>query len=642
MPELLHVLLVADESTGEPVEMALTGRETAAVECDTVASDGSVFSSLDATVDVVLAVHDPPAVDGVAVVEDVVARHGSPPVVVLGGAVPVERALESGAADCLSPEVLDCPSLLDRRLRTVAAARGAAADRHVRRAVDEVFPGVVYRCRNERGWPMTFLSEGSRRLTGHPARELLDGEVSWGRDLVHPDDREWVRETVQNALEAGERFQLTYRIRTAGDGQRWVWERGGETDDGLLEGVMTDVTPYREREERIEGLLDATRVLMRRETREEIVTAAVEAARDVLGLPLSGVHLEDGGALVPVATTTELEELLGREPTYHPADETAAEPGDGLVLEAFEHGETVVVPDTDEYERIRDRDTPSRSVIVHPLGDHGVFITSSPEPDAFDEVDVSLASLLATTLEAALDRAERERDLRERQHLFERQNERLEEFASVVSHDLRNPLNVAQGNLDLVRESGDLERLDAVSDAHDRMEQLISDLLALARQGRYVGDPSPTDLATAARSAWATVETDEATLELADLDPILADRERLVSLLENLFRNAVEHGSTSSRPEADDAVEHAGPVVTVTVGELEDGFYVADDGPGVPESDRETVFDRGYTTTDGGTGFGLAIVRDIAQAHDWAVTLTESASGGARFEFTGVDQPGGV
>jgi len=79
--------------------------------------------------------------------------------------------------------------------------------------------------------------------------------------------------------------------------------------------------------------------------------------------------------------------------------------------------------------------------------------------------------------------------------------------------------------------------------------------------------------------------------------------------------------------------------VTVTVGSLEDGFYVADDGPGIPEADREKVFESGYSTDGDGTGLGLAIVRRIAQAHGWDVTLTTSESGGARFEFHGVERP---
>jgi PAS domain S-box-containing protein len=214
------------------------------------------------------------------------------------------------------------------------------------------------------------------------------------------------------------------------------------------------------------------------------------------------------------------------------------------------------------------------------------------------------------------DRKEYEREL-------ERQNERLAEFASFVSHDLRNPLNVAQGRLDLAREEGtdDDEHLDAVARAHERMSALVSDLLALARDGAAASDSEPVDLAATARRCWETVETADASLNV-DVDrTVRGDASRLKQVFENLFRNAVEHG---------------GPGVAVTVGELDDGFYVEDDGPGVPVDDREDVFDAGHSTSERGTGFGLSIVRQTVETHGWTVRLTEGADGGARFEITGV------
>jgi signal transduction histidine kinase len=125
-----------------------------------------------------------------------------------------------------------------------------------------------------------------------------------------------------------------------------------------------------------------------------------------------------------------------------------------------------------------------------------------------------------------------------------------------------------------------------------------------------------------------------------------------LQLLENLFRTSVEHGSTSGRPRAVDSVEHDSTGsrtrsgdsaegldegVTVTAGRCDDGFYVADDGPGISTDDHESLFEAGYSTSEDGTGFGLAIVNRIAQAHDWTVDVTQSADGGARFEITGVE-----
>jgi hypothetical protein len=63
-----------------------------------------------------------------------------------------------------------------------------------------------------------------------------------------------------------------------------------------------------------------------------------------------------------------------------------------------------------------------------------------------------------------------------------------------------------------------------------------------------------------------------------------------------------------------------------------------EDGPGIPEADRDTVFDSGYSTAAEGTGVGLAIVQQVVDAHGWTVTVTESEAGGTRFEITGVER----
>lgn len=206
---------------------------------------------------------------------------------------------------------------------------------------------------------------------------------------------------------------------------------------------------------------------------------------------------------------------------------------------------------------------------------------------------------------------------------IERKNERLEKFASVVSHDLRNPLNVAIGNVDLLRREYDDSRLERVETALDRMDELIADILELARQGQSAIELESVSLQALARAAWANVEANDVELEVTGDLRFYGDQQRVLELFENLFRNACDH---------------AGPG-TITVGRLSDatGFYVADDGPGIPAGEREDVFQPGFTTAENGTGFGLAIVGEIAEGHDWAVTATESESGGARFEVSGVE-----
>ncbi|MFC7140779.1 sensor histidine kinase [Halosimplex aquaticum] len=211
-----------------------------------------------------------------------------------------------------------------------------------------------------------------------------------------------------------------------------------------------------------------------------------------------------------------------------------------------------------------------------------------------------------------------------RERELDRQNERLEEFASIISHDLRNPLNVAGGRLERYRQTGDESDLDAVAEMHERMASIIDDVLSLARDGGKIEETERTDASAVATRAWSTVDTGTATLEQDWAYAIEADPDRLARLFENVFRNAIEHG---------------GADVTVRVGTLDDepGFYVADDGPGIAIEPPERVFERGVSATEDGTGFGLAIVREIAEAHRWSVAaVADENASGARFEFTGV------
>jgi PAS domain S-box-containing protein len=220
------------------------------------------------------------------------------------------------------------------------------------------------------------------------------------------------------------------------------------------------------------------------------------------------------------------------------------------------------------------------------------------------------------------ERAKREEELA-------RQNDRLQEFASTVAHDLRNPLNVASGRLELARETGDGEHFEAVEQSHKRMAEMIDELLSLAKQGQAVLDPNAVTLADVATQAWEHVETSDASLEI-DVEPstvILADEGRLCELFENLFRNAVDHGGDS---------------VTVNLGLLNDsaGFFVEDDGPGIPPEKRSEVFEAGYTDAAEGTGFGLSIVQQIVDGHEWEIAISQGATGGARFEISNIELGG--
>jgi hypothetical protein len=195
-------------------------------------------------------------------------------------------------------------------------------------------------------------------------------------------------------------------------------------------------------------------------------------------------------------------------------------------------------------------------------------------------------------------------------------------LSTILGHDFRNLLDVATANLRAARERGDEERFERVASAHGRMERLLEDVLTLARGTEPIEPRGGVDLEGLVDTAWETIAPTDATLVIEEPLPVsTADPDHVTRLLENLFRNALDY--------ANDAP-------TVSLGPLQDrdGFYVADDGPGIPSEDDEVVFEPGYTGSDGGSGLGLAIVNRIAVAHGWQVELTASADGGARFEIT--------
>lgn len=208
------------------------------------------------------------------------------------------------------------------------------------------------------------------------------------------------------------------------------------------------------------------------------------------------------------------------------------------------------------------------------------------------------------------------------------QNEQLDRVAATISHDLRNPIQVGRGNLELLATRLDAAEITGVDEdqlqqtvstvdgAFGRMEEIIDDVLTIAREGETVDDPEPVQFADLARDAWGNVETKDATLTVADDAVIQASPSKLRTILENLFRNAIDHGPAD---------------VQVTVGTGDEGFYVADDGPGVPDEHADSIFEDGYSTSDEGTGLGLSIVRTMVESHGWRVDLDTDYEPGARF-----------
>ncbi|WP_336037106.1 response regulator [Halobacterium yunchengense] len=613
MTESIRVLHVDDEPDFAELAGELLEREDDRIEVLTATSVEEGLSLLAANdVDCVVSDYEMPEQTGVEFLERVRETYPDLPFVLFTGKGSEEvasEAISAGATDYLQKEGgTDQYTILANRVLNYVDTASAKSQRE--RQLDAIEAAQEGISILDEDGEFVYVNEAYADLYGYEPSEIV-GE-HWS--LLYPEaDVARVEDEILPTVEA----EGGWRGRTTGlraDGETFVEDHTlSRTDGGELVCTVRDLTERTERGQALAALHDAATELEAADSESEVYDILVDAAEGILDFDLVAVDVYREEALVQVAWSLDLDTEGYWEVT--PIEE------DTFATRSYKRQETILVDDLREHE-ISPADPEYRSVLTAPIADIGTFQAVSREVDAFDESDRELTELLVGHAREALTRLETEQRLRERTAELERQNERLEEFATIVSHDLRAPLSVAEGRLELAREDVESPHLEDVASALDRIETLIEDTLTLAREGQMVTDREPVDVPTVARRSWNHVAAPAATLAVDDEFSVWGDPGRLQRVFENLFRNAVEH---------------AGEDVTVRVGRAgEDGFYVADDGPGVPEGDRESVFERGYTTSEDGTGFGLAIVGEIVDAHGWAIDVADSEDGGARFDVTGV------
>lgn len=194
----------------------------------------------------------------------------------------------------------------------------------------------------------------------------------------------------------------------------------------------------------------------------------------------------------------------------------------------------------------------------------------------------------------------------------------MEEFGNLLSHDLRNPLDIAKGYLDLVErpESENEELIEEAKDAVYRAIKIVEDLKIIAVNPEDI-ETEEINLRDAFNQALESEEVHPESYKIEDTT-IEARDDSITRLFANLVQNSVDHNTEP---------------VSINAGSLEDGFYYEDDGKGIDEENRDRIMEKGFTTSDQGQGLGLYIISRMAELHGWNVEITESSNGGARFEF---------
>ena len=432
---------------------------------------------------------------------------------------------------------------------------------------------------------ITYVSPAVTRVLGYEPDELVGHE---GYEFVHPDDLGRNAEAVE-AVQSNPSESKTVEVRFRHADGSWRWIEAtlkNRVADDTIGGILLssrDITRRKESEAEARELADEYEALLNN-VEDAIFLINVEGKPDDIRF-----EFERLSPSYEHQTGITTEEVRGETPRDVFGDEQGAE------LEANYH-RCVAAGEPISYEE------------ELPVDEGARFWQTKLAPVV---TDGEVTRLIGITRNVT-DRVEQERELRQ-------QNERLDEFASVISHDVRNPLNVAQGRATLLAEQVESEHLDPLLEALNRVEAIVADTLTLARQGDTIAETEAISLTDLVGKCWATVDTAGATIEITDDVSVQGDPDRLHHVFENLFRNAVEHG---------------GPDVSVRVGRHgERGIYVEDDGPGIPAERREEVFEPGHTSMSGGTGFGLTIIKRIVEAHGWAVSVTEGTDGGARFEI---------
>jgi len=437
---------------------------------------------------------------------------------------------------------------------------------------------------------ITYVSPAVTRVLGYEPDELVGHE---GYEFVHPEDRERNAEAMETVLSnPSDPETVEVRFRHADGSWRWIEATmRNRLDDDTIDGLLLssrDITERKEYEAEARGLAEEYEALL-------------DNVEDAIFL--LNVRSGEGGVRFEFE---RLSPSYERQTGITTADVQGQTPRDVF---GEEQGAELAA----NYHRCVNAEEPISYQEELRVGEDARFWQTKLAPVVSDGEITRLVGITRNVT----DRVERERRLRQ-------QNDRLNEFASVISHDLRNPLNVAQARATLLAEQTESDHIDQLLEALDRMEAIVEDTLTLARQGDTISETRSISLTDLVGKCWGTVDTEDATIEIVDEMTFQSDPDRLRHVFENLFRNAVEHGGSD---------------VTVRVGRLDErGLYVEDDGPGIPVEKRDEVFEPGHTSARGGTGFGLTIVNRIVEAHGWELSVTEGTDGGARFEFEIVER----
>jgi len=462
-------------------------------------------------------------------------------------------------------------------------------------------PGMAYRCKNDEHWTMDFVSEGVLELTGYEPEELINNQTASYAELIHPDDREWVKNDVNLAVARKNRFELTYRIQHKTKGERWVWERGlGIYDpDGkleFLEGFISDVT-------------DQQLTYSRLQNQAELIAQARDAI--IVCDHLGQIVFWNQGASALYGFNAG--KAVGQP--VHQLLKTKDDRLNEARREVWQKGEWI-----GELERLcadgSTRTVESRWSLIE--GD-------DPENSAVLSIDTDIT----------------ERKELEKQFLRAQRMESVGSLAGGIAHDLNNILSPITMSTELLEDAMTNERerklLKRIEDGARRAADLVQQLLSFSR-GLDSSRKSVkmNDLIEDLKGLIEDTVTDDIDLQIEvepELPDVRANPVQIQQVVLNLCvnaRDAIEGAGTLAIRVFQETREH-------TPHEVPPGNFVVievqDSGIGIPDNMREQIFEPFVSTKEEsrGTGLGLSTTLSIVRNHGGFIELESELNKGSCF-----------
>jgi CheY-like chemotaxis protein len=528
----------------------------------------------------------------------------------------IHEAFENGADDYVSKDLENHKfSILGEKIRSKAnnsesgfnsqlASELDINERDFLRKVIDVLPlGVAVRdAENHVVMANEYIGQEGEESLDKIVGEPLENTPLTKRTI------EMIKKSDQKAIEKGRPIK-TEEILEEENQERFIEAtkipfNAEEGENPHIAAVFRDITFRKRKEKSLEKVIETNKKMSRANTKERVWKVAAEAMSQIFDLPLSAALELENDVFKPVQANHNLKEEFGKVPSL--------EAKNSLAGKVFESGQSKLVEDSETLKEYNP-ETKIKAEVIIPVGDHGILMSGTKQERDFDQVDFYIADWFGSSVKASVDRVEREKMLSRRDEKLERQSQQIEQFVEMFSHDLRNPLNIAKGYLDMLEDGSD--EIKEVEDALDRMGEIIQTLLEMAKHTGKL-QKQELELEEMAEESWSHEYLDRASISIEEGRKLTANKQQFQYMLENLFSNSIKRSQAE---------------ISIEVGKTPDGFYMKDDGPKIPDKDKKRIFEFGYSSDH--PGLSLAIVERIAGFQGWDVELNDSEEGGARFEF---------